>query len=66
MEHPFVPLAFERLPVEETRSRVHDLLTALRQRRSVRDFAPDQVPLDLIETAVEVAATAPSGANRQP
>jgi len=32
----------------------------------VRDFAGDPVPLDLVETAIEAAASAPSGANRQP
>ena len=35
-------------------------------RRSVREFAPDPVPRELIETAISVANTAPSGANRQP
>jgi nitroreductase len=35
-------------------------------RRSVREFAPDAVPRRLIETAISVANTAPSGANRQP
>ena len=35
-------------------------------RISVRDFAPDDVPGDLIDAAVEAAGTAPSGANRQP
>ncbi len=32
----------------------------------MRDFAADPVRLDLIESAVEAASTAPSGANRQP
>ena len=36
------------------------------RRRSVREFAPDPVPRQLIETAIAVANTAPSGANRQP
>ena len=66
MEHSFIPLAFERLSVEESRSRVQQFLAEVSRRRSVRDFAPDPVPLDLIETAIEAAATAPSGANRQP
>lgn len=66
MEHSFVPLAFERLSVEESRSRVRHLLAELRRRRSVRDFSSEPVPLDVVETAIEAAATAPSGANRQP
>jgi nitroreductase len=36
------------------------------RRRSVRHFAPDPVPRDLIEIAIATGHTAPSGANRQP
>jgi iodotyrosine deiodinase len=61
-----IPLEFERLSVEEGRSRLSALLHRLARRRSVRDFAPDAVPPDIIDTAIEAAATAPSGANRQP
>jgi nitroreductase len=61
-----IPLAFERLTAEEGRSRVRVLLARLAQRRSVRDFAPDPVPSDILDTAIEAASTAPSGANRQP
>ncbi len=35
-------------------------------RRTIRDFAPDPVPVDAIRQAVRAAATAPSGANVQP
>jgi nitroreductase len=35
-------------------------------RRSVRQFSSKPVPRDLIELAIRIAATAPSGANRQP
>ena len=42
------------------------LVEGLAQRRSVRDFAPDPVPRELIEIAIAAANTAPSGANRQP
>ena len=66
MDHPFVPLEFERLPVEESRRRVRKFLAAVARRRSVREFSPDPVPADLIDSAIEAAATAPSGANRQP
>lgn len=38
----------------------------MQARRSVRDFSDEPVPLALIEAAVRVAATAPSGANQQP
>jgi nitroreductase len=46
--------------------RGQDLLTDLRGRRSVREFASDPVPRELVETAIATANTAPSGANRQP
>jgi len=42
------------------------LLERLARRRSVREFSPDPVPRELIETAIAAANTAPSGANRQP
>jgi nitroreductase len=35
-------------------------------RRSVREFSPDPVPEQVIETAIRAAASAPSGANVQP
>ncbi|MEH1015984.1 nitroreductase family protein [Micromonospora sp. CPCC 206060] len=35
-------------------------------RRSIRDFRPDPVPMEVIEEAVRAAGTAPSGANLQP
>lgn len=60
------PLQFMRLDPEEQQRRVRDFLSAMRTRRTVRDFAPDPVPLAVIEDAVRVAASAPSGANQQP
>jgi nitroreductase len=56
----------ERLPEAEAleRSRAH--LEAMRRRRSIRSFAPDPVPWELIENALRVAGSAPSGANQQP
>ena len=35
-------------------------------RRTIRHFAPDPVPRELIDNAVRAAASAPSGANQQP
>lgn len=66
MEYPFVPLQFERLPVEESRARVRAFLESARRRRTVREYAPDPVPIDIVDAAIEAAASAPSGANRQP
>ena len=61
-----VPLDFRRLPAEESRARVRAFRDLVRRRRSVRDFARDPVPLDIVDLAIEAAASAPSGANRQP
>jgi nitroreductase len=66
MSEAFVPLSFERLSLEASRARVAFLCDLLRRRRSCRDFSPEPVPLDLVEAAIEAAASAPSGANRQP
>ena len=64
--HRPVPLRFERLPEDEMDARGRALLAELARRRSVREFSPDPVPRELIETAIAAAGTAPSGANRQP
>ena len=61
-----IPLNFERLPEDEMVARGHSFRELMARRRSVREFAPDPVPRELIETAIAAANTAPSGANRQP
>jgi len=65
-EPAFIPLAFPRFAPEEQLRRLQAFFEAMRTRRTVRDFAPDAVPMSLIETAIRTAASAPSGANRQP
>jgi nitroreductase len=62
----FEPLNFERLPVETQLERSREFLTRMRSRRTVRHFSTEPVPYELIENAVATAASAPSGANRQP
>jgi nitroreductase len=64
--HPFIPLAFERLSAEEQLRRAQEFESRLLSRRSVRFFSPEPVPYELIESAIRVAARAPSGANQQP
>ena len=61
-----IPLNFKRLPEDEMVAQGHSFRKLMARRRSVREFAPDPVPRDLVETAIAVANTAPSGANRQP
>jgi iodotyrosine deiodinase len=61
-----IPLKFDRLSEDEMVARGQSFWELMARRRSVREFAPDPVPRELIETAIRVANTAPSGANRQP
>jgi nitroreductase len=62
----FLPLHFQRLSPAEQSARVAAFYDSMRTRRTVRDFSPDPVPFALIESAIRIAAGAPSGANRQP
>jgi len=48
------------------RLRADELLQQLGSRRSVRSFSSDPVAEELIDRAIEIASTAPSGAHRQP
>lgn len=61
-----LPLGFERRSLEEMRPRARSFYEEMSGRRSVRSFSPDPVPRELIEWAIGTAATAPSGAHRQP
>ena len=61
-----LPLAFERLDPGEQRRRLTDFHERMATRRTVRHFAKDPVPEDLIDRAISVANGAPSGANMQP
>lgn len=62
----FAPLDFTRLAEDEMRVRAGAFLELVRTRRSVRHFSSDPIPIDVVETAIAAAATAPSGANQQP
>lgn len=65
-EPRFVPLELQRLPEQEMRDRAAALFELLRTRRSVRHFSDEPLPLDVVRTCIATAATAPSGANKQP
>jgi iodotyrosine deiodinase len=60
------PYAPNRLSEDAARARSRAHLTAMRSRRSVRHFASDPVPREVLENALRVAGSAPSGANQQP
>jgi iodotyrosine deiodinase len=60
------PLSFTRLGPDVAMARSEDFLALMRERRSVRHFSPETVPRSLVTNALAAAASAPSGANRQP
>lgn len=59
-------LEFERLPLDEQLRRAEEFRARMATRRTVREFSAEPVPIELIEAAVRVATSAPSGANQQP
>jgi nitroreductase len=66
-KYPTRPLdQYREYPIDEMRARLADFYEDLDRRRTVREFSDRPVPRDIIETALKVANTAPSGANLQP
>lgn len=63
---PSVPLDWRSLPEAEQLATLRAFQETMASRRSVREFSPRPVPLELIDRAIAVAGTAPSGANQQP
>jgi iodotyrosine deiodinase len=61
-----VPLAYERPSPEEALARSREFAELMDARRSVRRFSSEPVPWELVENALRVAGTAPSGAHQQP
>jgi iodotyrosine deiodinase len=65
--YPTIPLPnFREYPIDEMRSRLAAFFADVDRRRTVREFSGRPVPIDIIETALKAANTAPSGANLQP
>jgi iodotyrosine deiodinase len=66
-DYPRVPLGnYKEFPVDEMRRRIEAFYANVRRRRTIREFSDRPVPRDIIETALQAASTAPSGANLQP
>ena len=65
-EAPFIPLEFRRQGEDEMRARAAAFAAEAGQRRSIRAFSPDPVPLEVLEDCIRAAGTAPSGAHKQP
>ena len=45
---------------------VMEILEAIQNRKSIRDFKPDPVPREILENILEISLRAPSGVNKQP
>ncbi len=57
---------YREYPPNEMIRRALEFEEDIRRRRTVREFSPRAVPRELIESCIRSAASAPSGANRQP
>ena len=62
----FKKLDFKFFSEEEMLSRSKLFLTEIVKRRTVRKFSNRDVPIEIIKNCIKSAATAPSGANKQP
>lgn len=62
----FQKLDFKKIAATEMLDKSEDFLEALLTRRTVRDFSDRPVPIEVIENCIKTAASAPSGANKQP
>ncbi|MCP2335594.1 nitroreductase family protein [Actinomadura rupiterrae] len=64
--YPVVPAPRFDVPAGQAVERARAFADTMTLRRTVRDFAPDPVPREVVDHALRAAATAPSGANVQP
>ena len=64
--HKSIPYCPNRIDESSARNSLRSDYQTASARRSVRMFSTDPVPIDLIETAIKIAGTAPSGAHQQP
>ena len=62
----FQRLDFENHTSENMVNRSENFLNKIGSRRTVRSFSPKPIPIQAVENAVRAAASAPSGANKQP
>ena len=66
MSARYVPLDFVRMPISVMHDRAQAFHAEIARRRTVRDFSPEAVPREVIESCLRSAGCAPSGANQQP
>lgn len=66
-DYPFIALeSYQEYPAGEMRERLDAFYQNMDRRRTVRDFSTRPISDGIIEQALRVAGTAPSGANLQP
>jgi iodotyrosine deiodinase len=62
-----IPLQHYQKPEETVmQERALEFRKLMQERRSVRTFSPEAVPMDVIRDCIRTAGSAPSGANMQP
>ncbi|MFQ6613296.1 MAG: nitroreductase family protein [Fidelibacterota bacterium] len=65
-DHPFQAYQLPPITDRELEERTRDFYESMKNRRSARAFSDRPVPEQVLTTLVRTAATAPSGANKQP
>lgn len=64
--YPFVRYQRAEVSSQELLTNSENFLGEMNQRRTVREFDPRPVPLEVMENIIRTAGTAPSGAHKQP
>ncbi len=64
--YPFVAYQPEDVSAADMVERSQNFFSRMNQRRSIRDFSDRPVPREVIDLLIRTAATAPSGAHKQP
>lgn len=62
----FQKLDFKKLSEDKMKTSSKTFLDQMLTRRTIRDFSDRPVPMDVVENCIKTAASAPSGANKQP
>ncbi len=62
----FQKLDFKKLSEDKMKTSSKKFLDQMLTRRTIRDFSDHPVPMDVVENCIKTAASAPSGANKQP
>jgi iodotyrosine deiodinase len=64
--YPYIEYHCKQLNEDELSKRATSFYESMKTRRSVRHFSSRPIPKSVIETIIKTAASAPSGANKQP